>query len=57
MQIVSNGDNETICMKCPILFSGKIRKNILNLLSAELARRVVNVNTKIIVENDKVIGP
>ena len=34
---------ETICMKCQILFSGKIRKNIFNLLSAELAKRVVKV--------------
>ena len=33
MQIVS----------CLILFSGKIRKNIINLSSAELAQRVVNV--------------
>ena len=30
-------------MKCQILFSGKIRKNILNLSSAELAQRVVKV--------------
>ena len=34
---------ETICMKCQILFSGKIQKNITNLLSAELAQRVVKV--------------
>ena len=32
---------ETICMKCQILFSGKIRKNISSLSSAELAQRVV----------------
>ena len=31
-------------MKCPILFLGKIKKNI-NLLSAELAQRVVKVNS------------
>ena len=34
---------ETICMKCQIVFSGKIRKNITNLSSAELAQRVVKV--------------
>ena len=34
---------ETICMECQILFSGKNKKNI-NLLSAELALRVVKVN-------------
>ena len=35
---------ETICMKCQILFSGKSKKNVTNLLSAELAKRVVKVN-------------
>ena len=35
---------ETICMKCQSLFSGKIRKNIIILLSAEFAQRVVKVN-------------
>ena len=34
---------ETICMKCQILFSGKNKKNITNLSSAELAKRVVKV--------------
>ena len=34
---------ETICKKCQILFSGKNKKNIVNLLSAELALRVVKV--------------
>ena len=34
---------ETICMKCRILFSGKNKKNITNLSSAELAQRVVKV--------------
>ena len=29
-------------MKCQILFSGKNKKNITNLSSAELAKRVVN---------------
>ena len=31
-------------MKCQILFSGKNKKNINNLLSAELAQGVVKVN-------------
>ena len=31
-------------MKCRNLFSWKIRKNVSNLSSAELARRVVKVN-------------
>ena len=30
-------------MKCQILFSGKNKKNIINLLSAENAQRVVKV--------------
>ena len=30
-------------MKCQILFSGKNKKNIVNLLSAEFAQRVVQV--------------
>ena len=34
---------ERIGMKCQILFSGKITENITNLLSAELAKRVVMV--------------
>ena len=34
---------ETICMKCRILFSGKNKKNIINLSSAENAQRVVKV--------------
>ena len=29
---------ETICMKCQILFSGKNKNNIINLLSAEFAQ-------------------
>ena len=32
---------ETICMKCQILFSGKNKKTVTNLLSAEIAQRVV----------------
>ena len=35
---------ETIDMKCQILFSGKNKKNINNLSSAELPKRVVKVN-------------
>ena len=35
--------NETICMKCQSLFSGKNRKNIINLSSAEFAQRMVRV--------------
>ena len=34
---------ETICMKCLILFPGKSKKNILNLLSAEIARNMLSV--------------
>ena len=30
-------------MKCQIMFSGKNKKNITNLLSAELAKRVVKI--------------
>ena len=32
-------------MKCQILFSGKNKKNIINLSSAENAQRVVKVNS------------
>ena len=34
---------ETICMKCQNLFSGKNKKIIINLLSVEFAQRVVKV--------------
>ena len=34
---------ESICMKWQILFSGKIRKNIINFSSAEFVQRVVKV--------------
>ena len=37
---------ETICLKRQILFSGKNKKNLVNLLSAELAQRVVKVNSE-----------
>ena len=40
MQIVSM---ETVCMKCQSLFSGKSKKNIINMSAAELAHRVVMV--------------
>ena len=33
-------------MKCQILFSGKNKKNIINLSSAENAQRVVKVNLR-----------
>ena len=35
---------EAICMKRQILFSGKNKKNIISLSSAENAQRVVKVN-------------
>ena len=37
---------ETICMKCQIQFSGKNKKNIINLSSAENAQRVVKVKQR-----------
>ena len=40
MQIVSNGDN---LYEMKILFSGKIKINIINLSSAEFAQRAVMV--------------
>ena len=40
MQTVSN-----VSKKCQILFSGKNKKNIINLLSAEFAQRVLKVNS------------
>ena len=45
MQIVSMGDN---LHEMPDL--GKIRKNIISLLSAEFAQRVVNVNAAIFMD-------
>ena len=51
MQNFSTGDTlyeishpVIISMKCQILFSGKIKKNIINLLSAELGKKTVYVN-------------
>ena len=38
---------ETISIKCQNLFSGKIRKNVINLLSAELAQRLAKVRTNL----------
>ena len=44
-------------MKCQILFSGKNKKNIINLSSAENAQRVVKVNLKLWrLCTDKVVG-
>ena len=45
----ANGDNlqspmETICMECQNMLSGKNKKIIINLSSAELAKKVVMVN-------------
>ena len=52
MQIVSLGD-ETICIKCHILFSGKNKKNIINLSSAENAQREVKVKKTF--QHDRVV--
>ena len=38
---------ETVCMKYQNLFSRKHKKNIINLLSAELAQRAIKVRVKI----------
>ena len=38
---------ETICMKCLILFSGKNKKHIIYLSSAELDKIVVKVKWKL----------
>ena len=51
----------SICMKYQILFSGKNKKNITKLLSAELAKRVVNVNFPLValqsfLDDDKLIN-
>ena len=37
------GKLETICMKCKILISGKNKKNLINLPSAESAHSMVSV--------------
>ena len=42
---------ETICMKCQNLFSGKNKQNIINLLSAVFALRVVRVKINTIPPN------
>ena len=39
---------ETICKKCQILFSGKNKKNVTNMLSAELAKRVVKLKKSLL---------
>ena len=41
-------------MKYQILFSGKNKKNITNLLSAELAKRVVKVKGKFTAVNNHI---
>ena len=38
---------ETLCMKCQILFFGKNKKNVINLSSAELAKRAGQVKVNI----------
>ena len=43
MKCQTQFSEETICMKCQILFSGKNKKNITKLLSAELDQSVVKV--------------
>ena len=40
-------DLKTVCTKCPFLFSGKKKKSLVNLLSAEIAKTVVKVKTTI----------
>ena len=35
---------ETICIKCQILFSGKNKKNVDKLSSAEISQKVVKVD-------------
>ena len=42
---------KTICMKCQILFSGKSRKNITSLPSADYAQRVIKVNLPSLIVN------
>ena len=42
-------------MKCQILFSGKNKKNISNLLSAELAKRVVLFNVNLVNTHNSVV--
>ena len=45
---------QMICMKCQILFSGENKKNLNNLLSAELAKRVVKIYFKQVVDSNTV---
>ena len=40
-------------MKCWILFSGKNKKNVISLSSAELAQRVVKVKDNLLLEIDR----
>ena len=39
----SNYPKKTICLKCQSLFTGKIKKNIFNLLSAKSTKWLVEV--------------
>ena len=42
-------------MKCQNLFSGKNKKNLINLLSAELAQRVVKVKVPVTTAADHIL--
>ena len=53
MQIVSL---ETICTKCQNLYSGKNKKHIINLSSAEYAQRVVKVKAPVTTAADDAFG-
>ena len=46
---------ETICLKCQILFSGKNKKNIINLSSAENAQKVVKVKVPVTAAADNIL--
>ena len=41
-------------MKCQILFSGKTKKNIANMLSAKLAQRLVKVKAPVAIVADDI---
>ena len=43
LTVYANCPTETICMKCYILFSGKNKNNIINLLFAEFAHSAASV--------------
>ena len=44
---------ETVCVKCQILCSGKNKKNIVNMSSAELANRVLKVKAGLSIKGSK----